>query len=91
MDDTKTKPYTADDFRFTTKDGHLYAMEMAWPETGHAVIHSIDTSMKVKAVTMLATQKPVQFSQQTDGLHLNLPTRPTGVHVYAYRIEWANG
>lgn len=90
MQDTKTKPYTADDFRFTTKDGHLYAMEMAWPATGHAVIRSIDASMKVKAVTMLATNEPVKFSQQTDGLHLDLPTQPAGVHVYAYRIEWAN-
>jgi alpha-L-fucosidase len=90
MDDTKTKPYTAEDFRFTTKDGHLYALEMAWPATRRAVIHSIDASMKVKTVTMLATQKSVPFTQQADGLHLDLPTQPTGVSVYAYRIEWAN-
>ena len=90
MQDTKTKPYTAEDFRFTTKDGHLYAMEMAWPVTRHAVIHSIDSSVKVKAVTLLATQKPVTFSQQADGLHLDLPAQPAGVRVYAYRIEWAN-
>jgi alpha-L-fucosidase len=65
-------------------------MEMAWPVTRHAVIHSIDASMNVKAVTMLATQKPVTFTQQADGLHLDLPTQPAGVRVYAYRIEWAN-
>ena len=87
MQDTKTKPYTADDFRFTTKDGRLYAIEMAWPATGHALIHSITPSMKVRSVTSLATGKPVAFQQQSDGLHLALPTQPTGVHAYVYRIE----
>ena len=89
MQDTKTKPYTADDFRFTTKDGQLYAIEMAWPTTKHALIHSIASTMKVKSVTLLATGKPVAFSQQPDGLHLDLPAQPQGVHVYAYRIALA--
>src|SRR5690242_2824435 len=42
--DTDTAPYTADDFRFTTKGNTLYAIELAWPTTGEAVIHSLDTS-----------------------------------------------
>jgi alpha-L-fucosidase len=87
MQDTKTKPYTAEDFRFTTKGGHLYAIEMAWPASGHALIHSIAPSMKVTSVTQLATDKAVAFEQQPDGLHLALPAQPAGVHVYAYRID----
>ncbi|MBE1161073.1 alpha-L-fucosidase [Dyella sp. 7MK23] len=87
MQDTKTKPYTADDFRFTTKDNHLYAIEMAWPASGHAQIHSITPSMKVSAVTLLATGKTLAFEQRADGLHLTLPAQPAGVHVYAYRID----
>ncbi|GAB2579389.1 alpha-L-fucosidase [Dyella jejuensis] len=87
MQDTKTKPYTAEDFRFTTKDGHLYALEMAWPSTGHALIHSITPAMPVMAVTLLASGRPVTFHQQADGLQLDLPAQPVGVHVYVYRIE----
>ena len=87
MQDTKTKPYTAEDFRFTTKDGRLYAIEMAWPTTSHALIHSITPSMNVTSVTLLATGKPVTFDQQADGLHLDLPTQPAGVRTYVYRIE----
>ena len=87
MQDTKTKPYTAEDFRFTTKNGHIYAIEMAWPTTSHALIHSITPSMNVTSVTLLATDKPVTFDQQADGLHLNLPTQPAGVRAYVYRIE----
>jgi alpha-L-fucosidase len=87
MQDTKTKPYTAEDFRFTTKHGRLYAIEMAWPTTGQALIHSITPNMHVTSVTLLATGKPVTFDQQADGLHLNLPTQPAGVRAYVYRIE----
>ena len=90
MQDTKTKPYTADDFRFTTKDGQLYANELEWPATRQAWIHSIGPAMKVTSVTLLATGKRVPFKQQADGLHLDLPVRPAGAHAYAYRIELAN-
>jgi alpha-L-fucosidase len=86
MEDTKTKPYTAEDFRFTTKGSQLYAIEMAWPATGHALIHSIGPAMKVASVTSLATGKPVVFKQQPDGLRLDLPAQPAGVHAYVYRI-----
>ena len=89
MQDTKTKPYTADDFRFTTRGDALYAIELGWPARGEAVVHSIDASMKVASVTLLAGGKPVAFTQQADGLHLTLPAQPAGVHVYAYRIAFA--
>ena len=39
--DTKTQEYTAEDFRFTTKDNNLYAIELAWPSGKEAVIHSL--------------------------------------------------
>jgi len=87
MQDTKTKPYTEEDFRFTTKNGRLYAIEMAWPTTSHALIRSITPSMNVTSVTLLATGKAVTFDQQADGLHLDLPTQPVGVRAYVYRIE----
>lgn len=86
MADTKTKPYTAEDFRFTRKNGQLYAIELGWPASGHALIHSIGPTLKVTTVTLLATGKPVPFRQQPDGLHLDLPAQPVGVHAYAYRI-----
>jgi len=87
MQDTKTKPYTPDDFRFTTRDGHLYAIELEWPSNGQAVIHSITPTTAVRKVTLLATGTSIAFHQKEDGLHLELPKRPAGVHAYVYRIE----
>jgi alpha-L-fucosidase len=87
--DTKTKPYTAQDFRFTTHNGVLYATELGWPADGKAVIHSIKPSDHVRAVTLLANGQRVQWQQQPDGLHLSLPAKSVGDYAYVYQIELA--
>ncbi len=87
MQDSKTAPYTAQDFRFTSKEGRLYAIELGWPADGKAVIHAIGADLRVSKVILLATSASVAFQQQADGLHLTLPKSPKGLHAYAYRIE----
>jgi alpha-L-fucosidase len=85
--DTKTKPYTAEDFRFTVKGSVLYATELGWPAGGQTVIHSIKPEDHVRAVTLLANGQSVAWKQQPDGLHLSLPAQPVGDYAYVYRIE----
>ncbi len=85
--DTKTKPYTAQDFRFTTRHGVLYAIEMGWPRDGSVVIHSIKPEDRVLAVSLLGDGRPVNWRQKADGLHLNLPTQRTGEYAYVFHID----
>ena len=85
--DTKTQPYTAQDFRFTTKPGVLYATEMDWPKDGSVVIHSIKPSDHVRGVNLLVNGKSVAWQQQSDGLHLTLPKQSAGEYAFVYRIE----
>ncbi|MCC4627218.1 alpha-L-fucosidase, partial [Xanthomonas campestris pv. nigromaculans] len=85
--DVKTKPYTAEDFRFTTRDGALFAIELGWPAGGKAVIRSLTSADGVRGVTLLANGKKVPFEQQADGLHLTLPAKPVGEHAYVFRID----
>jgi alpha-L-fucosidase len=47
--DEDTKPYTAQDFRFTQKGNRLYAIGMAWPHDGHAMIHALGLAQQPKA------------------------------------------
>jgi alpha-L-fucosidase len=82
-----TKPYTSRDFRFTTAGGRLYAIELGWPEGGEALIHSIPSEAKVKAVMLLGSTQPVSFTQDAQGLHLRVPARKVGAYAWAYRIE----
>ncbi|MEL4890477.1 alpha-L-fucosidase [Xanthomonas protegens] len=85
--DTKTKPYTPEDFRFTTGHGALYAIELGWPADGQALIRSLKPADGVRGVTLLADGKPVPFEQRADGLHLRLPAKPVGDHAYVFRID----
>jgi alpha-L-fucosidase len=85
--DTDTQSYTPEDFRFTSKAGTLYAIEMAWPANGRAVIHTLTTDrLKVGSVVLLSTGEAIPFKQTADGLQLQLSSDPHGQFAYAYKI-----
>jgi alpha-L-fucosidase len=91
--DTDVVAYTPADFRFTTKGQTLYAIEMAWPTTGEAVIHLLDNAHAgaptVSDVSLLATGAKLTYTQQADGLHIKVPAEAPGKYAYAYRIQFA--
>ncbi|MGE7136088.1 alpha-L-fucosidase [Luteibacter sp. NPDC031894] len=88
--DTKTKPYTAADFRFTSGNGKLYAIELGWPAKGRATVRSIKPADKVTRVELLADGSNVPFTQDASGLHLRLPGKPVGSDAYVFRITLAS-
>jgi alpha-L-fucosidase len=52
--DTETTTYKPEDFRFTTKGDVLYAIGLAWPANGEAVVHSLAQtagSQRIRSVT----------------------------------------
>ena len=74
--DTDTANYKPEDFRFTTKGDVLYAIGLAWPTGGEAVIHSLASTVgsgRVQSVTLLGSDARLQFDQRTDGLHVWIP------------------
>jgi len=90
--DTETASYTPQDFRFTTKDGVLYAIELAWPENEEAVIHSLVAGQAgerpVESIELLGLDSKLTFDQRPDGLHIQVPKRPQGNYAYAFRIHF---
>lgn len=91
--DTDTAAYTSQDFRFTFKGATLYAIEMAWPANGEAVIHSLGTSQpgaqKISSIVLLGTAGALLFQQQPDALHIQLPAESPGKYAFAFRITFA--
>jgi alpha-L-fucosidase len=90
--DTETKPYTSEDFRFTTKGDVLYAIELAAAADGKAVIHSIGTypgERKVQSVSLLGGSGQVEFTQSSDGLHLSLAQPSSSKFPLVYKIEFS--
>ncbi len=71
--DKETKSYTAEDVRFTQKGNVIYAIVMAWPKDGRAVIHALGTDVKIDGVEMVGSMKKVEWKQTADGLEVELP------------------
>src|SRR5271165_730350 len=89
--DTDIAEYTADDFRFTTKGKVLYAIELAWPVGGVAVIHSLGSTLgsrEITSVALLGSESKLEFEQQADGLHMKLPAQAPGKYAYAFRVTF---
>jgi alpha-L-fucosidase len=88
--DTETQPYTAQDFRFTKKGDVLYAIELGWPSSREAVIHSLGSASgdhpKAGSVALLGSDAKLGFEQREDGLHIQLPEQSPGKYAYAFRI-----
>jgi alpha-L-fucosidase len=89
--DTKRQPFTAEDVRFTLKDRVVYAIVLAWPESGRLTIKSLargtpHLSRAVASVELLGAAAPLKWSRDDAGLQVELPaTRPTE-HALALRI-----
>ncbi len=89
--DTDTAKYKPEDFRFTTKGDTLYAIGLAWPTNGEAVIHSLVPSVgseRVQSVALLGSNDKLQFDQRADGLHVQLPGQPPTKHAYVLRLKF---
>jgi len=90
--DTETKPYTAEDFRFTSKGNSLYAIELAWPESGEAVIRSLNAAsllgQEVVSIELLGASGNLRYQVKPDGLHVQLPPQKTGMYAYVLKIQF---
>ncbi len=85
--ESKAKPYTPRDFRFTAKNGLLYAIQMGWPQDGKATITSIRPDMAVRRVILLGSDAALRFEQTAAGLNLTLPEGAARRPAPVYRIE----
>jgi alpha-L-fucosidase len=89
--DTDTKPYTAEDFRFTAKGTTVYAIGMACPADNKAVIHSLGwahegASLPIASVELLGSTGKVSWRQGADALEVLLPAGTSCKYAYALKL-----
>jgi alpha-L-fucosidase len=81
---------TAQDFRFTTVAGRLYAFGFKYPAGEAAVVSLALGKAKIERVTLLGeTPVPLRFRQTSAALLVAMPEGLTGSLPYALRIEGA--
>ena len=99
--DVRSKPYSPEDLRFTTKAGALYAFVMEWPAPSKAggaagktiAIKSLATTAlttagrKVTAVSLLGYTGKLKWTQDETGLHVQLPAVAPSEHAVALKIS----
>jgi alpha-L-fucosidase len=87
--ESDTKPFTAQDIRFTTRHGALYALVLAWPDTNTLTIRSLAASApgKVRQVELLGMGQPLRHVRNDQGLTITLPQHKIGDHAYAFKIS----
>ncbi len=93
--DSGNQPLTAQDVRFTTKGGFLYAYLQGWPADARTLLASLATrspqlaGRKVTDVTLLGHGGKLTWSQTEQGLAVKLPDEPPSRHAIALKIAGA--
>jgi alpha-L-fucosidase len=89
--------FGAQDIRFTTKDGALYAYFLGWPADGQVTIHVLAggpgakaglLDRKIAAIHLLGAAATIPWTQDADGLHVNLPAGAAPSPVGALRLTF---
>jgi len=87
------RPYTSEDVRFTQKGDTLYAFIMVWPESRKVVIKSLATTSplidgrKVEHVSLLGHWRGLKYTQDENGLVVQLPDAPPRASAVTLKIK----
>lgn len=88
---TDRQEYTAEDIRYTTHNGALYAIALGWPASGELRLHSLYRGNpylpgEVCSVHLLGSGADLSATQQDDGLHIKLPQAKPDDPAFTFRI-----
>ncbi|MDF7824172.1 alpha-L-fucosidase [Pontiellaceae bacterium B12227] len=83
----------AEDFRFTTKDGALYAIALGWPENGKFNVEAFAKknpyeSRKIKAVQFISGKNKLKWKQKSKGLELSVKGDKPCEAAYVFKITY---
>ncbi len=90
MQEREDQPFTAQDIRFTSKPGMLYAICLGWP--GKTIlIKSLAAGSplhaeEIESIHMLGSDENLSWTQDDDGLHIVTPSQRPGNHAFTFKI-----
>jgi alpha-L-fucosidase len=92
FNESRFRPYTARDIRFTTKGDILYATALDWPGDGKLTIETLaqgrtEYPKPIGQVELLGNPGPLPFSREANGLIVTLPKTKPNEYAYVLRIR----
>ena len=92
FNESKSRPYTAEDIRFTTGNGALYAIALGWPAGGKIAIKTLASGsphypQEVGQVELLGAKGPLPFARDSQALVVTLPEKKPNDYAYALKIR----
>ena len=86
--DILSRQMTPRDFRFTTRDGFLYAIAMGWPDEGFWEIKNLRLGAEnVSRVSLLGQKDHLSFVQTPEFLSVKAPDKRPCSHAFVLKIE----
>jgi alpha-L-fucosidase len=92
FNDTKRRAFTGEDIRFTAKGSTLYAIVLAWPDSGSVTIKSLAAGSrlalrKIRKVELLGSKTRLQWSPDPSGLIVKLPAQRPCDYAFVLKIS----
>ena len=90
--DTQRSDFTPEDIRFTVNGDTLYAISLAWPDSGELTVKTMATGCKfaplhIASVELIGAREPLLWTRDAAGLHIVLPSTKPCEHAYVFRIS----
>jgi alpha-L-fucosidase len=90
LSEKKNKAFTAEDIRFTTKDGILYAVALAWPQDGKINIARLGTGqsdIRISHIELLGSHADIAWERSKAQLTVTMPDKQPCDHAYVLKIQ----
>ena len=93
---TDRQQFTAEDVRYTTHNGALYAIALGWPTSGDLLLRTLWQGTPylpgpVCSVQLLGSSARLTWQQRSDGLRIQLPHPQPDEPAFAFRILTQSG
>ncbi len=91
VSESKDKPFTAEDLRFTTREESLYVTGLAWPTDNRITVKSLARGSEfypeeIASVTMLGSDQKLHWTRDEQGLTVELPSTKPSEFAYVLRV-----
>lgn len=86
LSEHKNKDNTAQDIRFTTQNGYLFATVLDWPYSAINIKALAAGSVDIAAISLLGSDEIIQWRQQDNALIIDVPNQKVGQHAFVFKL-----